>query len=112
VSTMGMAVRERAREVAILKTIGYSRSTILALVVGEAVFIALGGAALGVTLGESLRLVDLNIMTQGFITRYSPDPETYAAVLGTGIGIGLISGFFPAWHSVNLTVTSAMRGLH
>lgn len=112
VSTMGMAVRERAREVAILKTIGYSRSAILALVVGEAVFIALVGAALGVTLGESLRMVDLNIMTQGFITRYSPDPATYAAVLGTGIGIGLISGFFPAWHSVNLTVTSAMRGLH
>ncbi len=111
VSTMAMTVRERLREVAILKTVGFSRRTILMLVVGEAVFISLVGVVLGISMGESLRLVDLTGITQGFISRFEPALSTYAAVLGAGLGIGLISGFFPAWQAVNLTITVAMRRL-
>jgi putative ABC transport system permease protein len=111
VSTMAMTVRERLREVAILKTVGFSRRTILMLVVGEAVFISLVGVVLGISMGESLRLVDLTGITQGFISRFEPALSTYAAVIGAGLGIGLISGFFPAWQAVNLTITVAMRRL-
>ncbi|MBX7255129.1 MAG: ABC transporter permease [Candidatus Hydrogenedentes bacterium] len=111
VSTMAMTVRERMREVAILKTIGFSRQTILILVVGEAMFISLVGVVLGVGMGESLRLVDLTGITQGFITRFEPALTTYAAVIGSGLAIGLLSGFLPAWQAVNLTITHAMRRL-
>ena len=39
-NTMAMSIRERTREVAVLKTLGFRRETILALFVGEAVAIA------------------------------------------------------------------------
>lgn len=109
VSTMAMTVRERIREVAILKTIGYSRRLVLFLVVAEATFISMTGALLGLGLGGLLRLVDMERITQGFIMKFDPGLPTYAGVLGTGLVIGLISGLIPAWQAANMTITGAMR---
>lgn len=111
VSTMAMTVRERLREVAIFKTLGMPSRTVMALLVAEAVAISMSGAVLGLLLGESLKFMDLNKATQGFITQFSPGPGIYAAVLATGLAIGLISGYFPARQAVRLTITTAMRRL-
>ena len=46
-NTMAMSIRERTREVAVLKTLGFTRRTILSLFVGEAVTLALVGGVLG-----------------------------------------------------------------
>jgi putative ABC transport system permease protein len=46
-NTMAMSIRERTREVAVLKTLGFRRQTILGLFVGEAVTIALIGGIVG-----------------------------------------------------------------
>jgi putative ABC transport system permease protein len=109
VSTMATTVRERMREVAILKAVGYSRNLVLALVMAEALFISLVGAGLGICLGESLRLIDLDRITQGFIQKFDPGFSTYAAVVAAGIVIGLVSGFIPARQAANMSITTAMR---
>jgi putative ABC transport system permease protein len=46
-NTMAMSIRERTREVAVLKTLGFKRQTILGLFIGEAVSIALIGGIVG-----------------------------------------------------------------
>jgi putative ABC transport system permease protein len=46
-NTMAMSIRERTAEVAVLKTLGFRRSVILYLLVGESVSIALLGGFLG-----------------------------------------------------------------
>ena len=46
-NTMAMSIRERTREVAVLKTVGFRRETILGLFVGEAVAISLLGGIVG-----------------------------------------------------------------
>jgi putative ABC transport system permease protein len=109
VSTMAMTVRERMREVAILKAVGYSRNLVMSLVMAEALFISLVGAGLGLGLGQSLRLIDLDRMTQGFIQRYDPGLSTCAAVVGAGVVIGLVSGFIPARQAAGMSITTAMR---
>ncbi|MBL8295052.1 MAG: ABC transporter permease, partial [Bryobacterales bacterium] len=53
-NTMAMSVRERVREVGILKTLGFTPGTILFLLVGEAVAIALAGGALGLLLAYGI----------------------------------------------------------
>jgi len=47
-STMAMAIRERTRELAVLKTIGFDRELLLALVVFEGLFVSFVGGLLGV----------------------------------------------------------------
>ena len=39
-NTMAMSIRERTREVAVLKTLGFTRKAVLALFVGEAVVVS------------------------------------------------------------------------
>src|SRR5262249_41854069 len=46
-NTMAMSIRERTREVAVLKTLGFTRGTVLGLFVGEAVILAVVGGVLG-----------------------------------------------------------------
>ncbi|MGH9402941.1 MAG: ABC transporter permease [Terriglobia bacterium] len=46
-NTMAMSIRERTGEVAVLKTLGFRRKTILWLLVGEAVLVALIGGVVG-----------------------------------------------------------------
>src|SRR6185503_16825322 len=46
-NTMAMSIRERTREVAVLKTLGFTRNSILGLFVGEAVSLAVVGGFLG-----------------------------------------------------------------
>ena len=46
-NTMAMSIRERTREVAVLKTLGFTRNSILGLFVGEAVSLSLVGGLVG-----------------------------------------------------------------
>jgi putative ABC transport system permease protein len=46
-NTIAMSIRERTREVALLKTLGFTRWTVLMLLVGEAVTVSLAGGVLG-----------------------------------------------------------------
>ena len=46
-NTMAMSIRERTREVAVLKALGFTRSTVLGLFVSEAVTLALTGGLVG-----------------------------------------------------------------
>src|SRR4029079_5314112 len=49
-NTMAQSVRERTSEVGVLKTLGFSNATILSLVLGESVLIAIIGGSLGLAL--------------------------------------------------------------
>ena len=50
-NTMAMSIRERTREVAVLKTLGFTRRGVLGLFVSEAVSLSLIGGLIGAGLG-------------------------------------------------------------
>src|SRR5208282_5945632 len=50
-NTMAMSIRERTREVAVLKTLGFTRQSVLGLFVSEAVALSLAGGLIGFFLG-------------------------------------------------------------
>src|SRR5205807_3665428 len=53
-NTMAMSIRERTREVAVLKTLGFTRQTVLGMFVGEAVTLALLGGLVGTSIAYLL----------------------------------------------------------
>jgi putative ABC transport system permease protein len=109
--TMAMTVRERLREIAILKTLGYTPPLVLFLILGESIFISLLGFAVGCLLAFALSHSDVYAMTQGFIPVFLPPLRIYAAALAAGVGIGVFSGIAPAIQASRLTITEAMRRL-
>ena len=109
VSTMSMAIRERLREVAILRAIGYSRRWVFTLILSEALFMSGLGLALGIGLAETFRFVDMNHITRSFIDRYAPNASVYATVVAAGVAIGLLSGLIPGVKAVRMGILAGMR---
>lgn len=112
-STIAMTIRERTREVAILKSIGFTQATVLRLILSEAVLIALMGVAVGIGLSLLLSTQSdkLYEATQGLIYAYMPTPATYTMAIALGIFIGVGSALFPALQASRLTILAAMRRL-
>ncbi|MBB3355452.1 FtsX-like permease family protein [Rhizobium lentis] len=103
VNTMLFAVRERRFEIGVLKVLGFSSPRILALILGETLFIFLVGGAGGLVLAK---LATLSI-----------GPE-FGLVFGTSVlakslaimaGLGLLTGLLPAVIAVRLPIVNAFR---
>jgi putative ABC transport system permease protein len=109
-NTIAMTIRERAREIAILKTVGFRRRTILAMLVGEAAGIALAGGLLG-SLGARIlyQTVDLSKLMQGFFRHFIVTPETIGMALLIAAAIGVLSAGIPAWRAARVPVAEALR---
>jgi len=109
-NTMAMSIRERTREVAVLKTLGFTRQRILGLYVGEAVTVALLGGVLGCALAAGLVIVMSHAPGFGFfLTGMKVTLPTFVfAVFVAGI-VGLVSALFPAYHAAKIDIVEGLR---
>ena len=107
-NTMAQAVRERIPELAILKTIGFSNRSVLALVLAEAVLLlALGGAA---GLGLADVAVSLIRARLGAIPMLPVGLESWLQGVGLMAVIGLLVGALPARRGMRLKIVDALAG--
>ncbi len=110
-NTMAMSVRERIKEVGVLKTLGFTNNTILGLIVGEALTIALVGGAIGLLFGAVLcALITKTGATLLFqIPSLTISPFTVFACLGIALFIGFVSSFVPAWNAARTNILDSLR---
>jgi putative ABC transport system permease protein len=109
-NTMAMSVRERVREIAVLKTLGFRRRTVLALLMIEGALITLIGGLLG-SLGARLVFgsADFAVVSQGFMQALEVTEAIIAATLGISALMGLIAAGIPALRATRLTVADGLR---
>jgi len=109
-NTIAMTIRERAREIAVLKTLGFRRRTILAMLIGEAVGIAVAGGLVG-SLGARVlyQAVDLSKLLQGFFPLFEVTLQTICLALLIAAAIGVLSAGIPAWRAARIPVAEALR---
>ncbi len=106
-NTMAQSVRERTSEVGVLKTLGFSNGSILALVLGESVLIAVIGGTLG--LGLAWLIVQGGDPTNGMLPIFILPPRDVAVGAVMIVVLGLIAGALPAFTAMNLKITDALR---
>jgi putative ABC transport system permease protein len=109
-NTMAMSVRERVREVGILKTLGFAPGAILGLIVSEACAISLAGGAMGYLLSTFLITGVEQSPAGGFfppMPRFQP--AVAAACLLTAACIGLLSSLIPALSASRVPIVQALR---
>ena len=106
-NTMAMSVRERAREVGILKTLGFTTGQILGIVLSEAVLIAEAGAVLGLLLAAMLcEAVDRAVPAYAILHMHW---VVVAASLALAAAIGVASSFVPALGAARTSIVEAIR---
>lgn len=110
-NTMAMSVRERIKEVGVLKTLGYTNYTILGIIIGEAVTISLIGGTVGLVLASMLT-VAVGKVGAAFVAQLnglSLTPITSLIALTIALLIGFVSSFVPAWNAARTNILDSLR---
>ena len=106
---MAMTVRERTREVGMLKALGFQRGTIIILFVGEALVIAIVGAIIGIGGAKLLfSSIDLSLYIPYFYS-FVPTTQTLLAAFAVSLLVGLMSVVYSASRVSRMTIAEALR---
>jgi putative ABC transport system permease protein len=106
-NTMAQSVRERTSEVGVLKTLGFSNTAVLLLVLGESLVICLVGGGLGLLL--AWLFVQQGDPTGGLLPIFMLPLRDVAAGAGLIVLLGVIAGLLPAVNAMQLKITDALR---
>ena len=108
-NTMAQAVRDRVPELAILKTLGFTNGSVLALVLAESVLLVVLGGLIGMGLAAIMVPV-LAALTGGALPIGSIPVETWVMGLALMVGIGLVVGALPSLRAMRLKIVDALAG--
>jgi putative ABC transport system permease protein len=109
-NTMAMSIRERTREVAVLKTLGFTRQSILSLYIGESVTVTLLGGILGCLLALGLVTAMAHAPGMGFF--FAGMKVTFGTLLlaiFVSAMVGFISAIVPAYHAARIGIVDGLR---
>lgn len=108
-NTMAQAVRERIPELAVLKTIGFTDGTVLALVLAESILLVVLGGLIGMGLA-SLLMPGVSAASQGVIQLPTLQAQTWLTGIAMTIAIGVVVGLLPALRARRLKIVDALAG--
>ncbi|MBI2545518.1 MAG: ABC transporter permease [Candidatus Aenigmarchaeota archaeon] len=117
-NTMFMSVMERTRQIGILKSLGSTNYDVLRMFLTESALMGFVGGAIGVVLGALLSFGFSQISLQPDAGAYAGEavsipfvlrPEIVVFALLFSIGVGSISGLFPAKKAAELQPVEALR---
>ncbi|MBI4469357.1 MAG: ABC transporter permease [Acidobacteria bacterium] len=109
-NTMAMSIRERTREVALLKTLGFTRGSILSMFVGESVMLAVFGGLLGAFCARWLLSAAASSPAMGgFLAGAKVTAPTLIVSLLVAALVGLLSAFVPSYHASKLKIVDGLR---
>jgi putative ABC transport system permease protein len=104
---MAQAVRERTKELAVMKTLGFSDGTVLTLVLSESLLVTLIGGALGV-LGAAIIVRRTGTVLSEYLSSFILTGSALAMALVLMVALGLISGALPALRASRLRIADAL----
>ncbi len=112
-NTIAMGVRERTREFAVLRCIGFTPAHIRFFIVGEAAFFGVLAGVVGVALAYPIVELGLGRWLEenmaGFFPYFRIEPLTMVWALLISVGLGVVASLVPARQAARLPVTEALR---
>ncbi len=111
-NTISMSVRERIREVGILKTLGFTPGAILGIVLGESAVISIVGGAIGCLFAAGMCFMISHSPGSNFMPALRTlgiTPLVGVLSVGVALLIGLVSSFVPAWGASRTTILDSLR---
>lgn len=109
-NTMAMAVRERVREVGVLKTLGFTKGHVLGMMIGESVLISLIGGIIGLALAGGLCLLIRGLpSTFANLSQMTLPPSVVVICLLVAMLIGFVSSIIPAWGASSRPIVEALK---
>jgi putative ABC transport system permease protein len=109
-NTMAMSVRSRTREVAVLKTLGFTRQRVLSIFVFEAVALAVAGGLLGILSAVLLiQWLTHSSIALGIPTDMRVTWPSMVFSLLIAAAVGFLSGYVPAYGASRTNIVEGLR---
>ena len=109
-NSLSMSIRDRTREIAILKIVGFRRPQVLQLMLSEALVCGLAGGLLGGSLAWLLlKASHFELSVEGFSFAPSLTPGLMVEALILSALLATVAGLFPALRVARLRVADALR---
>lgn len=112
VSTMSMAIRERFRELAVLKAIGFQRRELFGFILAESFGLAALGALLGIGGAWFFwNQVNLQKLTNGFLLYFEVTPRIMATGGIVAALLGILAAVGPSISVARMSVVEGLKTL-
>jgi putative ABC transport system permease protein len=106
-NTMAQSIRERINELAVLKTLGFSNTLVLLLVLAESLMLAVLGGGTGLLVGWLL--TKRGDPTGGLLPGFFIAQRDLVLGVVLVVSLGLIAGAMPALQATRLRIVDALR---
>jgi putative ABC transport system permease protein len=112
--TMYAAVANRTIEIGTLRSLGFSRSSILTSFLFESLLLAFIGGVVGLLLASTLQFFSISTLNFASFAelefKFSLSPSIVISSLLFALFMGLLGGFLPSVRASRLNIVSALRG--
>lgn len=108
-NTMIMSARERTREYAVFKTLGYSAFHLTGLILGESLLISCIGGGVGIALLYPIVAGFEQVMPKGFFPFFFIEPITIILATSAALLIGVLAAVFPIHKALNTKIVEGFR---
>jgi putative ABC transport system permease protein len=106
-TTMALAVRERVKEIGVMKTLGFTSNRVMRMILGESLLLSLLGAGLGIaTAAGVLTLISQAGGGAGPPISFAPSVIGWGAAIA--LAFGLITGLAPALSAYRMRIIEAL----
>lgn len=103
-NTMIMSARERTREYAVLKTLGFSAKHLVGLILGESMVISILGGALGLLLTYPIVSGFEANIPKGMFPVFQVEPITVIFAVSAALLVGIAASVFPITRTLNTRI--------
>jgi len=109
-NTMAMTARERMPEYATFKALGFGPATVVILILGESLAIALAGALLGVLATSPVAHWFASQMGTLFPV-FEVSPETFAMQVAAALVVGVVAAVLPGYRAASVRIVEGLRNI-
>jgi putative ABC transport system permease protein len=108
-NTMIMSARERTREYAVLKTLGFSAGHLVGLIGGESLLISVAGAGAGLFLTFPLVEGFAAFIPKGFFPVFNIETITLVLAGISALAVGITASIFPIQRALGTRIVDGLR---
>ena len=108
-NTMIMTARERTREYAVLKTLGFTGKHLFTFIAGEALIISCIGALIGLSLLIPIVQGFESFLPKGWFPVFNIENSTYIMAGSSALLVGIIASIVPIYRALNTRIVDGLR---
>jgi putative ABC transport system permease protein len=111
-TTLAASVLERTREIGILRSLGFDKGGLVAVILAEAGWLAVLANGLGILAGLGLSLILVHVINKqsfGWSIQFAFSGRLILQYSALTVGVSLLAGVLPAWRASRLPIAEAVR---